>query len=374
MMRQEKQIQLILMADSLHVGGTERHILSLLTGLKKFDSIQTRLLIVNPGGPLDQEAISQADSFLPINRRTCSNIRLLPRLITELNRIQGQLIHTYGWMANVLGLTAGLTLRIPTINGSIRNVTPKIWHHRICKYCALGSSAIVANAHAGLEAYGLSNNRKARVIHNGIDLRRFENVKSSPELDNELLHICMVANFSDKKDHMTVIRSFANAHKRNQDIRLILVGRDAGMLPQNEALVGDLGLTDKVKFITNCSQPESIIAASDICVLTSPKGEGISNSLLEYMALGKPAIATDCGGNQEVIENGKTGFLIPLGSEEAMTDKLNMLLDNAPLRQQLGQSGRKRVKEAFSMENMISQYIQLYKELVPQHQRCMAES
>jgi len=354
------KIRLVLMVDSLFVGGTERHVLALLNGLKAHPDIQTFLIIVNPGGPLDKEAISLANAYLETNRQTCSSLTLLPKLIRQIRQARGTLIHSYGWMANVLGLAIGKALRIPNINGSIRDAIPGIWHHRICQLCAFASQAVVANSQNALSTYGLDNHVGATVIHNGISLQRFKHVVpaivQSPTL-------CMVANFSDKKDQSIVIESLPMIQQHIPNASLVLVGRDAGTLKHNQNLAKDLQLESSVQFVTNTSEPEPYIAASNICVLISPQGEGISNSLLEYMALRRPIIATNCGGNQEVVVDGKTGFLLAEDSAEAIAEKAIWLLQNPQNANQIGAAGRERVESIFALPRMIAEYRKLYRQL-----------
>lgn len=364
MKSQSEVVRVLLLVDSLFVGGTERHVLTLLKGLQNCESIETILNIVNPGGPLDEEAISLADQFFALDRRSCSNFTLLPRYITQSKLLQSSLVHTYGWMSNFLGLCVARSSGIPIINGSIRNVTPHIWHHRISRSCALFSDAIVANSWAGLRAYRLRQHPKAHVIHNGIDLTRFDTISSGAAGCDDQFTICMVGNFSDKKDHATVVRALADVLPMNSDARLIFVGRDAGTLASMRNLVFNLEVEGSVEFVNDCDQPEQYVATSDVCVLLSPMGEGISNALLEYMALSKAVIATDCGGNREVVEPEETGFLIPLGSKEALVEKIRILMQDVDLRRRMGCAGRRRVEKHFSLDAMISQYVRLYHSLV----------
>ena len=98
----------------------------------------------------------------------------------------------------------------------------------------------------------------------------------------------------------------------------------------------------------------------DICIL-STFTEGISNSILEYMALGKPVIATRGGGTSEIVIDNKTGFLISPSNPEELTDKIEKLLNNIDLREQMGMAGKERVKKIFSSEIMVSKYVDFYK-------------
>ncbi len=101
----------------------------------------------------------------------------------------------------------------------------------------------------------------------------------------------------------------------------------------------------------------------DICVL-STFTEGISNAILEYMALEKPVIATDGGGTNEIVENEKTGFLIPQKNPSALAEKLDVLLNDKDLRIKMGKAGREQIERQFSIENMVGSYIESYTKLI----------
>ncbi len=92
--------------------------------------------------------------------------------------------------------------------------------------------------------------------------------------------------------------------------------------------------------------------------------EGISNAIMEYMVMEKPVIATDSGGNRELIDNGRTGYLVPPFSSRDMVDKMVKLLNNKELRLSMGHQGKRRVIEEFSTEKMIGQYFELYQSLI----------
>jgi glycosyltransferase involved in cell wall biosynthesis len=121
---------------------------------------------------------------------------------------------------------------------------------------------------------------------------------------------------------------------------------------------------NKIKLVGNQSNVESIINVSDICVLmTNYKvhGEGISNSILEYMAMGKAVIASTGGGTNEIIENAKTGFLINPSSSQELSEKIGVLIDNIELRKTMGVAGKQRIEDYFSINSMVNKFIEVYK-------------
>jgi glycosyltransferase involved in cell wall biosynthesis len=122
-----------------------------------------------------------------------------------------------------------------------------------------------------------------------------------------------------------------------------------------------LGLAERVKFIGEVpfNQVPEFLAAMDICVLPS-LSEGMSNTLLEYMAAGKPVVATSVGGNPELVDHEVNGFLIPPSDHQTMADKLLLLLNNPELRFEMGVNARNKVKSEFGVDAMIKRYEDLF--------------
>jgi glycosyltransferase involved in cell wall biosynthesis len=96
----------------------------------------------------------------------------------------------------------------------------------------------------------------------------------------------------------------------------------------------------------------------------SKRNEGLSNAVLEYMALGKPVIATNCAGNRELVADGETGLLVPRGASDALATRIVELLDNPTWAREMGIAARQRVERDFSMERMIQEYKDLYAEIL----------
>ncbi|MGB0383311.1 MAG: glycosyltransferase family 4 protein [Ardenticatenaceae bacterium] len=346
----------LVITDGMFLGGTERQIVELLKGLKQNGRFRTVLAVLDRGGVLEAEAKAFVETVLPIRRRTRFDITLVVKLIHYAHSARVSLIHTFGWMSGLAGLLAARLLRVPIINSGVRSAPPHLsLRHRISRLAMRHADVVVANSQAGLQAYGLAQDSRAKVIHNGLELERFEGVVPASSLGPT---VCMVANFSQYKDHATVIRAIAIVRQTLPDVRLTLVGREIGTLDQSRQLVNELGLATAVEFVTNTSRPQPYIAGSQVCVLASTQNEGLSNAILEYMALSKPVVATACEGNAEVIQEGKTGFLFR--SPEALAKRVVELLCYPRRAQEIGQAGRERVIRKFSLELLVREYEQLY--------------
>ena len=203
---------------------------------------------------------------------------------------------------------------------------------------------------------------KVKIIYNGVDLvqKPADAQKKKAELgfkpqDTVLMH---VANLRPVKGHTYLMEAFAKASRHCADIKLVLIGKDEldGHL-QN--LAEGLGVKDKVLFLGQRTDVGELLAASDICVLPS-LSEGMSNAILEYMAAGKPVIATNVGGNPELIQNGSNGLLVDKENSEQLLDALLDLIGNKEKCRIMGQNGLLRVKTEFAMEAMMAHYEKLF--------------
>jgi glycosyltransferase involved in cell wall biosynthesis len=92
--------------------------------------------------------------------------------------------------------------------------------------------------------------------------------------------------------------------------------------------------------------------------------EGISNSVLEFMAQQKPVVATLCEGTTEIIENGRAGFLVKTSDANEMAEKIQILLSDNRLRKQMGESAKRKIQDSFTLEQMTNNYITLYRRIV----------
>lgn len=359
-------MRILYIIDGLPDGGLERQVVELLRGLGSQKGILTILCNLSRGGAREKEAASHADQLLILPGASNAGWALLlkfPYLVLtvlhQCRKLSPDLIHTYGCFSDIIGVVASLISNIPFVNGSIRAARPVLnYRDKISRLTFPYAEKIISNSQAGLNVYGVRE--KGVVIHNGIDLRRFEKVDRANVSGSPLL--CMVGNFTDKKNQKLLIRCLPQLCDQFGELRLILVGKGRNV-DSCRKYANQIGCIDNVTFVENCSFPEPYIASADICILISNielHGEGISNAIMEYMALEKPVVATQCGGNGELIVDGVTGYLTKKNTAEELTEVLRTLLADKNLCRRMGLAGRKRVEQDFAISKMINSYTRLY--------------
>ena len=236
------------------------------------------------------------------------------------------------------------------------------------------SNIVIGNSDAGLAAYKAPV-KKSFCIYNGMDLNRFENLIEPDSIRKEifgnktddLFIVGMVAAFEARKDYKTFIDAAIVLLSFNEKFRFLLIGGGID-LNKIKSLVPP-SLSTKIIFLGKRSNVESIINIFDVGILlTNAKvhGEGISNSIIEYMALGKPVIATRGGGTNEVVFDNQNGYLIEANNKNQLIEKIVALMKDVN-RNNLGKMGRKMVNERFNLKIMTDYYMRIYKNLLEEH-------
>ncbi len=264
--------------------------------------------------------------------------------------------HQYGAIAR---LAAGVPVLVHTKHGRNEALSPK--SRRYERLAGRLTDAVVpvsidaANVAQSLE--GVPAHR-IRVIHNGVDVADI-----APRLSAQPgWRVVHVARLNIVKDQATLLRAARLVLDREPRFRLDLVG-DGEMRPELERLAAELCLGDAVRFHGFHDDVRPFLAAADLFVLSS-LSEGIAITLLEAMAAGLPVVATDVGGNSEVVVHDETGLLVPVGNPAALADGLLRMLGDPAAAGRMGRAGRERVATNFALKTTIDEYESLYLELL----------
>jgi glycosyltransferase involved in cell wall biosynthesis len=219
---------------------------------------------------------------------------------------------------------------------------------------------------------------KVRKIHNGVApvagwgpeekaaFRRREGIPVDAPV------VLCVSNFYPYKGHADLVDAIAKIAPAVPEAVFLLVGRDSGTLDATRARVRERGIERAVRFPGSRADVADLLRASDLFVHPSHE-EGFSNAILEAMAAGLPVVASDVGGNREAVLDGETGRLVPAGAPAALAAALGELLADDRMRKAMGESGRKRATERFSLDRMVAEMESLYESLARGDVRPCAE-
>jgi len=211
--------------------------------------------------------------------------------------------------------------------------------------------------------------RKLKVIHNGVDTRRFRpdtvsrhRFRAELGVSEEEFCIGCVGRLSKIKDYPTILRAAGALSESSVRWRLFIAGSGSELQELQALVAATPALHGKVRFLGPIDRVPEFLNAMDAYVLSS-LCEGISNSLLEAMAVGVPVIASDTGGNPEVVVDGECGLLFPVGDFQRLAQQLVLLQGTKELREGLGRRALQRVAEQFSLDAMVQQYEAMYERL-----------
>ena len=362
------------MLTNFRIGGTERQVANLALGIDPLQFDLHLACLCHMGELLEElEALRVPRPEFRIGslyspRTLWQGIRLAHYVRRNLI----QIVHSYGFYPNVFTVPvarlAGASIVVASIRDTGDLLTPmQTWLQK--QVCRLADCVLV-NAEAIRESLieqGYDPG-KIVVIRNGIALSNFSRRERSLFLRRELglpPAARLVAVFS-RLNPMKGVEYFLDAAvtlaQRFPDVRFLVAG-DGGSRRELEERACRLGLESRIVFTGFRSDVRELLSEATISVLPS-LSEGTSNTLLESMAAGIPVVATNVGGNPEVIEDAVSGLLVPPRDSAAIAAAVGRLLEDEDLALRLGQAGMRRVSELFSLSGSVQQTEHLYQRLV----------
>jgi len=361
-------IKILYIIDSLKAGGKERQLVELIKGLSNNQKFIIEICVMNKR--VHYTEVNNLNIKIHyLIRSSKKDIRIFSKIYFICKNFSPDIIHTWDTMTAFYSLPVAKLLKIKIIDGSIRNATGmtmlswRYFHSKILSHCF---DKVISNSKAGLDAYNIHGNT-GTFIYNGFDQKRIQNLSSKKEIKNKLgiknkIVIGMVGSFTPKKDWFTFINCALEILSTRDD--LIFIGVGDGPIFEEIKTYSEKYLGESIILVKNYHPIEELINVFHIGVLTTNSKyhkEGISNSIMEYMALGKPTIATNSGGNIELIVHNDTGFLINKNDIQSLKKRILYLSDNSEVLISMGNSSKKRIKKYFSNESMINNYINIYK-------------
>lgn len=385
-MPQFSQIKIFKFIPEFDYGGTERHVatLSQMLDRSRFD---LRLGCVRRRGAFLNEL---EKSEIPISEYFFNSLYKINtfkrqiRLASDLRKERIQIVHSYNFYANVFTIPAAKYAGAPVTIASIRDegvyLTPA--KKRMQKFICRWADCILVNAEA-IKAWLLEqgyHSGKIAIIKNGIDLSKFPDrgVRSGFRrelglpLDAPL--VVMLSRMNPQKGVEHFLEAAAYVKRLCPEAYFLLVGgafhAHKGKIKRNDdyqeqltRCAARLGLGKHLIFTGFRSDVPDVLAEAAVSVLPS-FSEGLSNTLLESMAAGVPVVTTRVGGNPEVIEHGKGGILVPPRDSRALAEAIYAILKNRDLAKSLGEAGRRRVADRFSLDRMVRETQDLYMKLL----------
>jgi glycosyltransferase involved in cell wall biosynthesis len=353
----------LLVTQDLQRAGAQRQCVELALGLGRA-GWQTEVATLEAGGPLEEDLRAGGIPIHHCPRRWRWDLSPALALASLTRRFDPDVVQTFLFLPNFYGRLARLLRRPRLLVSSLRSTGIEGWPRYAAEVLlAPLCDLILANSEAGradLAARGVAPERIV-VVRNGMVFERFDAALAGARGPADCgPRLGMVAQMERRKDHAGLVEAFARVRARVPQARLLL-GGDGALRPAVEERVARLGLGHAVELLGTIARPESLLVTLGIYVQASAAEEGTSNSILEAMACGRPVVATDIGGNREVVEDGRTGVIVPAGDPERLAAAvLDLLADPERLRR-MGEAAARAVRSRFGRATMIEATLAAYR-------------
>jgi glycosyltransferase involved in cell wall biosynthesis len=352
------------------IGGAEQHLLTLLPALRE-RGIDAELLSLDAGGDSDRLHRRLEAQGVPVHRVNCG-FDISPRLAASVSSVvrseRPDLLHTHMVHADIYGSVAARMFGIPLVSTRHNDDRYLLGPFKyVDRAFSANAGAIIAISDAVREFHvraGLPE-RKLVTIRYGLDVLPSAPSELTPEdagISPGAPLVLAIGRLIEQKDHATLLRSFARVHAAMPDARLAILGWGT-LEASTKDLARQLGLHDAV-LIPGRVEPSAWLARADIFAHTS-LWEGFGIVLLEAMLSGLPVVATRVSAIPEIVADGMTGALVAPGDDEAVAAALIELLGDPERRRVLGEAGRERVRNDFSVARMTDRTIAVYEGVAP---------
>jgi len=363
--------------DHLDIGGAQRQLVELVKRMPRQTWEPIVISLSTSRRTLGDELAQVGVTVHYIPQGGALDLRCLKRLARLLRLYHPAIVHTFLFTADTYGRMAARLAGVPRAICAIRNTVEDMpWHHRLVnRWLAGWTSYVTVNADAerrSFVAHGGIPDAKIRTIHNGIEVST-----EAPSLNGTYRRewgipdqapiVAMIARLAPQKDHRTFLEAAQRVARAVPDAQFLLVG-DGPRRAQVEQWVAELGLAGRTRMLGARRDVRQLLGSVDICVLAT-HFEGCSNTLMEAMAAARPVVATNVGGNPELVVDGVTGFLVPPKDPDALGAAIQRLLTDKASATAMGVRGRARMAEQFSMDAVWAKTAALYAELLNQGAR-----
>lgn len=366
-------MDVVFVVTTLNVGGAETQVVSIAKHLHS-KGLTVGIVTLIKSSDFDAELISANIPVKSLNmKRGVPNPFTFLSLYEVLNKWKPDIIHSHMFHANVMTRLIKLFLRSPKYISTIHSIdeggTFRETAYRLTdKLCDLTTNV----CKAGLERYKhlkAVSDRKARTVANGIDTGFFcqdKHVRSAKrnelEIDDKFVWLA-VGSLLKEKDYANMLQAFSIFSKTNSNSILLIAGR--GPLEHDlKSLARSLNVENCIRFLGLRRDVSGLMNAADAYVMSSCC-EGLAMVLLEACSSGLPVVATDVGGNKEIVIDGYNGFIVPPHDPNALSEGMRKIMNlQLSERVSMGTFGREFVVQNFNIDFIVRQWIAIYTELL----------
>jgi len=356
--------------NAMPVGGSQTHLLQVLRFLDRERFAPTFFCLSGQGELLDNVRAAGVEVVCPgagESYRGLGLVRRVAALRRAFREQRLQIVHNYLLRANFVGAISARLAGVPIVLCSKRGCHERKGGELVmAKIGNALADRVTANAEAVREFVHVNEGcalAKMPVIPSGIDTERFQplpaaDYKQRLGLPADCVAVGIVTRMRTRKGVEEFFRAIGALRRERADVHAVIVG-EVSLDDFLAALVRDLDLEGHVTLLGSRSDMPEVLSAFDLFVLSS-HDEGMSNAVLEAMAMRLPVVATDVGGTGEVVRQGESGLLVPAKDPVALAEAMRTVLADRERATAMGRLGREIVVERFSAAAMVRQMEALY--------------
>ena len=362
------------------VGGLENGIVNLINHMPR-GAYRHVVIALTEITDFRRRIVRDDVQFIALNKRPGHALWMYPRLFRLFRELRPHIVHTRNLAALELAVpawAAGVAFRIHgehgrdvgDLDGSNKKFqwVRRLYRPFVTYYIALSHDL----AHYLTDRVGVGRDKVCQ-IYNGVDAQRFypadkrQPMTGCPFDGPDLWLVGTVGRMQTVKNQTDLARAFIEVLRLvpalRKRLRLVMIG-DGSLRQPVQTLLEEAGCADLAWLPGERGDVPDVLRGLDCFVLPS-LAEGVSNTILEAMACGLPVIATDVGGNSELVDDGSTGILVPPGNVPVLAAAIAGLADDGTRAAAMGRAGRQRVEREFSLAAMVDQYRTLYDRCQP---------
>lgn len=361
-------VKVLYSIDNLLRGGTELQLIGLIERLDP-EKYTPYLLTIRATDPALTPTNCTHLAWQVPKLFSLAGLIALFKLVCFLRREKITLVQTFFQDSTLFAGLAARLAKVPVRIACFRDLG--FWHTKkqafLLKRIYKMMTGFICNADIVrehfIQHFGITP-EKAKVLRNGIDVSALAYIHH----EAPSVHVGIVGNMTRQVKRTDLfIKAAAIVNKTHPEITWHIIG-DGDMRQELEALARDLMVFDKLYFAGRVSDVAGYLEKLDVGIICSDS-EGLSNALLEYMFKGVAAVATEVGGNPELITHEKTGLLVPPNNEQALADAITRLIENYSLKEELTKTARQKAEQEYSWEKCVAAHDQYYQSQINKHRK-----
>jgi sugar transferase (PEP-CTERM/EpsH1 system associated) len=368
-----RPIRVMHVVDALLLAGMEYGVIKIANGMPA--DIAPSIGCLRFQAEVTKAVVEPRVHVVALEKPTRRNYGIILTLASLFRRERIDVVHSHNWQTYLYAVLGARLAGVPVVvhgehgHDDLEPSSLRLWIKRRLAPLVTRFVAVSEGLEIELRQVWRIAPERVQFIPNGVDLQRFDpsadglGVRHELGLTPEHEVVMNIGGLRRVKDHSTLIRAFARVHAARPQARLLIVGGTFhdGLERELLDLSASLGVSDATRLTGVRRDIVPLLAATDVYVNSSTY-EGMSNTILEAMAMGRAVVATNVAGNARLVRDGENGLLTPPEDPESMAARILSLLEDAPRRHAVGVAARRYVERRHPMQGMIRAYADLYRE------------